>query len=482
MNSIHKQLLVSLLVGLGFVLALAGAAVYFSVRESLVSQVDANLRNASQWVRKSTFPLAARSQETTPPANAPFRFKKEDFRWKEFEDPESGYFYQIVDGSSSFDKKSPSLGEGSLPDPPPLNGEQEAFATVTGPDGQTLRTLSTGVRLRERPEAPRGRRPQKNRIVTVIVANDLAEVQQTLSKVLGGILLIGLATAAASAFLVVTTLRRGLRPLQHLGDEVSAIDATNLKERFSTARMPSELQPIAQRLNNLLARLETSFDKERRFSSDIAHELRTPIAEIKMMAEVALQWPEEGGPEKFGDIAEVAGRMEAMTETLLALARWEEGGAKIRGDDVPMADLTSECWQPWEKRAQERALDVEIGVSDNLHMHADRDMLRHILGNLISNAVEYAPEQGSVIIGTVKSDDGNYVGVSVANSVDNITEEDVGNLFDRFWRRDPSRESESGHSGLGLSLAKACAEALSLDLSAFLDGRKLRFDLTERSA
>ncbi|MEM7143610.1 MAG: ATP-binding protein [Verrucomicrobiota bacterium] len=483
MKSIHKQLLVSLLVGLGFVLALAGTAVYFSVRESLVSQVDSNLRDASQWVRKVNFPLISKSMDSSLPAGPAFRQKKEDDRWKEFEDPLSGYYYEIHAGSPALDKKSPSLEDQSLPDPPPLRQDQDVFATATTPNGATVRMLSTGLRLRDRIDTPRkGGKSGKNRNATVVVAYDLSNVQQTLSKVLGGILFTGLATAGASAFLVITTLRRGLRPLQHLGDEVSAIDAAHLKKRFSTEAMPTELLPIANRLNNLLARLETSFEKERRFSSDIAHELRTPIAEIKMIAEVALQWPDQRDPQKFDDIVEVTGRMEAMTETLLALARWEQGGAKLRGDDVPMAELTTECWEPWQARALERSLDVEIGVSDSLRMHADRDMLRHILGNLISNAVEYAPEQGSVVIGTVKGSDGKYVGVSVANSVDDITEEDVGNLFDRFWRRDPSRESESGHSGLGLSLAKACAEALRLDLSAFIDGPRLRFDLTERSA
>ncbi|MEM8954563.1 MAG: ATP-binding protein [Verrucomicrobiota bacterium] len=483
MRSIHKQLLVSLLVGLGLVLALAGTAVYFSVRESLLSEVDSQLRDASQWVRKSNFPLISRSGDSpllTPPA---FRQKKDDSRWKEFEDPESGYYYQIRTGNPAMDKKSLSLENRSLPDPPPLKQDQDSLATVSALDGITLRMLSSSLRLRDRPEIPRkGGRSGRTKNVTVSVAFDLVEVEQTLSKVLGGILLTGLATAGASAFLVIATLRRGLRPLQHLGDEVSAIDAANLKQRFSTEAMPRELLPIANRLNNLLARLETSFEKERRFSSDIAHELRTPIAEIRMIAEVALQWPEEQAPEKYNDIVEVAGRMEAMTETLLALARWEQGGAKLRGDDVPMAELTTECWEPWQARALERSLEVEIGVSDTLRMHADRDMLRHILGNLISNAVEYAPEKGSVVIGTVKGDDGKYVGVSVANSVDNISQEDVGNLFDRFWRRDPSRESEGGHSGLGLSLAKACAEALRLDLSAFIDGPRIRFDLTERSA
>ena len=125
------------------------------------------------------------------------------------------------------------------------------------------------------------------------VRRELDRTLATLQLVLAG---SGLLLLAATALVVPRVLRRELKPLQSLAAEAARIDAASLSARFATEGLPGELAPIAARLNELLARLEDSFERERRFSSDVAHEFRTPVAELRSLAELAIKLPDTRAP------------------------------------------------------------------------------------------------------------------------------------------------------------------------------------------
>jgi two-component system sensor histidine kinase QseC len=256
-------------------------------------------------------------------------------------------------------------------------------------------------------------------------------------------------------------VRRGLAPLAGVAERAAHIDASSLGLRFATESLPTELLPIAHRLNDLLARLERSFERERQFTSDAAHELRTPIAELRSLAEVALKWPEgrESTRQAFCDALEIARRMEAIATGLLSLARCEDGKQTTKREPVAIKELVDELWHPLADQAGHRQLRVAFDVASDVRFVTDRSLLGLVLSNLFSNAVEYTPVGGTVRV-SAEQQDGRFK-LSVANTVDNLSPEDLPHLFERFWRKDTSRTS-SEHAGLGLALAKAFTELLGM--------------------
>jgi two-component system sensor histidine kinase QseC len=235
-----------------------------------------------------------------------------------------------------------------------------------------------------------------------------------------------------------------------------------------------ELQPICARLNALLARLEESFARERRFSADLAHELRTPLAELRSLAECALMWPETRDAATDRDTLAVARQMESLVGNMLALARAEHGRLAVRREPVAMEALVQEIWRPFQARAVARGLRPEMALQGTAAT-ADPVLLRSILANLFDNAVNYAPAGGTVRI----TGDAGPAGVTVqvANATDNLEPADLDRLFDRFWRKEAAR-TDGNHTGLGLPLARMFAGAMDWTLTAALEGeRRLVFTL-----
>lgn len=229
----------------------------------------------------------------------------------------------------------------------------------------------------------------------IVVATDRRSLDRTLD-ILGAVLIAsGLLTIIITLPMVRISLRRGHAPLDELARQAAAINADSLKARFPVDSMPEELHPIAERLNNLLQRLESSFERERRFSADIAHELRTPLAELRALAEVELAWPEGEPSEKHRETLSIALQMEAMVTRLLELARSESGKIPLAFEPVQIAPLIEEVWQPLAARAKEKHLVFNFDVTPGSIIQTDRPLLRSILANLLSNAVEYTPGGGS---------------------------------------------------------------------------------------
>jgi signal transduction histidine kinase len=302
--------------------------------------------------------------------------------------------------------------------------------------------------------------------VTLVLARDRAGLDRTLAGIGTGLALVGALVLLATALIVTTAVRRGLAPLDAVGQRAAAIDASTLQTRFATDAVPAELRPITERLNDLLARLDEAFQRERRVTADIAHELRTPIAELRTLAEVGVKWPEEAA---FQDTLQIARRMETLVTGLLALARHDAGHQPVAREPVALRTLVDEVWSPLAERARSRQLDVAIDVKGE--WQTDPTLLRMIVGNLIANAVEYAPDRGQIRVA------GNESQLDISNTTNQLTREDLPHLFDRFWRKDAAR-THDGHSGLGLTLARSATTALGLELSAEMpDAATLRMSL-----
>ncbi|MEO5897037.1 MAG: hybrid sensor histidine kinase/response regulator [Vicinamibacterales bacterium] len=259
----------------------------------------------------------------------------------------------------------------------------------------------------------------------------------------------------------------GLDVLKELRAAGSLAHILMLTARDTVEDRVRELTPIAERLNDLLSRLERSFERERQFSSDLAHELRTPIAELRTGAELALKWPEHRDGRTDRDTLQIALRLEGIVTRLLQLIRGQSDQRAESLQPIAIEPMLRSVWDGLADRASAKHVHVMWIPSVGASIDADPVLLRSVLGNLLENAVEYVPDRGAVEIGWMV--DGTGFSLHVTNDVEALAEADVNRLFDRFWRKDPARAG-TGHYGLGLSIARAFARAMGCELRASMPG------------
>lgn len=376
------------------------------------------------------------------------------------------YFEIWYAGGETF-VRSPSLDDGHL-----ARSSAPAVRPVLKnrrlPDGREGRTIQIdfeprlvvrgpdGMEHSVAPEAiPPGMQRQR---MTLVLARDLSDLRIAVTRVravLGG---------AAIAFVVglIAVVRwaigRSLRPLQRLADRVERLEPDALAGHFSSHDLPTEIVPLASRLDDLLRRLREAIERERLFSSNVAHELRTPVAELRSLAEVAARWPGDREAIRgfFTDVETVAGQMEGLIANLLALARSEAGAETLQPEEAVLEDLTRAVWDRLRARAQARALSLDLTARGAPTVVTDVAKLRLILTNLLGNAVDHAPP-GSTVACEVRVDEPSFQ-VSVSNPAPGLERDDLSRLFDRFWRKD---EARGGHNaGLGLTLVRSLCATL----------------------
>jgi len=377
-----------------------------------------------------------------------------------FDDKRPRDFFQLWLPNGTTLARSESLGDATLPH---RLGTYEApvYFLCTLPTGRPGR----GMGFVFKPKQINGiNRPVE---VELVVATDREDLDETLLQLAGlaagcGILLLG-----ATVWVVPRVLRRGLAPLDRLGEQAAGIEASSLAARFPVGDLPEELQPIGLRLNDLLARLQQSFERERRFSSDLAHELRTPIAELRSLAECAIKWPETRDTTTDTDVLAIARHMEGLTTRMLSLVRSENNHSSTPTEMVALMPFAEETWKPFIERAAAKSLKVKITLAP-LKAAADPVLLRSILTNLFDNAVEYAPAAGEICINLESNAD---IFFRVTNRAENLETSDVAKLFDPLWRKEAAR-SGGQHFGLGLSLARTFATAMNWTLGAHLDEQR----------
>ena len=456
MKSIRQHLVLRLLIGTAVLLGLTSIALYLYSRDFLMSEFDAGLRSTA---------LALVTLTEDKGGEVELNFADEFM--PEFERGERPEYFQLWLANGKILERSRSLRGADLPRRTGTVAKP-VYWDLQLPDGREGRAV--GIQF----AAQRGDRPPgvtyssasgSGADVVVVVARGRAGLTRTLASFLIALKLFGVVLVAAMAGFVMIVVPRALSSLGAVGERAASITASSLQDRFPLDGMPRELRPICVRLNDLLARLEEAFHRERRISADIAHELRTPLAELRTMTEVALKWPEDakGTAAAFENCLVIVAKMESIMAGLLALARSEEGKLPVCPDTVNVAKLVKETWSPLEKPARSKRLSFSINIPPALVLHTDETLLRHVLSNLFDNAVEYAPVNGSV---TIEATAGNKeFELAVQNSTDNLQAHDLPHLFERFWRKDAARTS-AGHGGLGLTVAQSIARVLALDLRA----------------
>lgn len=268
---------------------------------------------------------------------------------------------------------------------------------------------------------------------------------------------------AASLLVGFSLVGRHLRPVETIVDEIEAItDGRSLHRRVPSLDALDELARLTSTLNQMLGRLELSFGTLRRFSADASHELKTPLTVLRTGIERSITHPETP-PEVMETLEETlfeVNRMTEMVDSLLTLARADEGRAPLHLDDVDLREVLAELAETANILGEQAAVQVAVQVPvDAVPMKVDRSRIRQLLTNLLTNAIKYTSSGGTVDIESAL--DGARVVLTVRDTGMGIAPGDLPHIFDRFWRADAARSRTGSRpgSGLGLAISKWIAEA-----------------------
>ncbi len=303
------------------------------------------------------------------------------------------------------------------------------------------------------------------KLMTLTVAVERGSLIQKINRVHITALLSALIMLVLIYFIVIHTVRTSLKSLAELKEKVKAMDVDSLSTRLTVESSPEELRDVIEQFNELLLRLEKSFAREQRFSSDVAHELRTPISEIRSMSEIALKWPDDSKLKLdfFDGVLASSLQMQCIVNSLLELVRCENGRLSLHPKEVLLNEMVDECWQHYKNLGDDKQLKFISDIPDDLSVITSVTEFEMILRNLISNAVSYSVSNSEIKVSVTVINE--QVNLLIQNTTEEIDKDDLLVIFDKLWRKSKSRSS-SEHAGLGLSIVKAYAQALGIKVSA----------------
>jgi two-component system heavy metal sensor histidine kinase CusS len=323
----------------------------------------------------------------------------------------------------------------------------------TGPDGKGFRFVLGRIAL---PVADPGAPATVLAVLALDAAPAMELTRQSVTVIAAALLLSGATAAVVGVWLA----RRIGVAARRLGTAAGRIDGRAQGERLDLAQLPIELRDAGEAFNRMLDRLEASYARLSEFSSDLAHDLRTPINNLLGEAQVALSRPRAA--EEYRGVLESAvedyERLSRLIENMLFLARAEDAQALVQHEWVVVQDLGTRVRDYFEALAEERQVRLvftcHADAPATLRVWADRVMLARAVGNLLSNALRYAPAGSVVTLGVVVAADG-AARLEVSNAGPAIPLQYQQKIFERLFRVDPAREGSAQGSGLGLAIVRS---------------------------
>ncbi|MGD0770831.1 MAG: ATP-binding protein [Tepidisphaeraceae bacterium] len=446
-RSLRLRLLVHTSLGAAIVLGLLGLALYLGVRRSVESEYNQSLLTEARAVAATAEQHGQQIVFDYAPDELP-KFVAADH---------PDYFQAWIDPGVVI--RSPSLGHGDLPRPP--TGAAVSYHDLLLPDGRPGRMVTMSFTTTIEPNATgNSSNADSSRTVILSVASDTLSIQRTLENfrwLLAGWCCLAVVVCGA---VLVWIVGRAVRPVERIASDIDQLRENDLSVRLSSGDAPTELAPVIDKLNGLLSHLESAFAREKAFTADVAHELRTPLAALLTTFEVCRSRPrdESAYVAAIDKCRDVAQRMQAMVETLLVLARADAGQLSLKLQNTDAADLLDVCWALFAPRAQARGLQLQWQVPGPIFIETDPERLLIILQNLFDNAVSYANDAGTLRV-TARLDSDRLL-IEVANTGSLIPPGDADQLFERFWRGDQARADTGVHCGLGLSLCQRLSRLL----------------------
>lgn len=346
------------------------------------------------------------------------------------------YYYAIFNTSRDIHKKSTNA-PATIPFPGIPKSSVVGFIQDRGTLREFVQPTSRGIVI----------------MVGRDIAADLAETQRLAGWLVGagaGVLLLGL----AGGWWLTT---RALRPITDISATAVKIAAGDLSQRISVESAETELGELAGVLNSTFSRLEAAFAQQVRFTSDAAHELRTPITVMLTQTQTALARERDAAEyrETLEACRRASVRMRKLIESLLELARLDSGQEPIGRATFDLAQIAVETVENIRPIASERPVSITTQLAAT-PCQGSPERIAQVVTNLLANAIHYNRENGTIQV-TVEARDGFAI-LAVADTGLGIAPEDLPHIFERFYRADKARTRARGHAGLGLSISKAIAE------------------------
>jgi heavy metal sensor kinase len=326
---------------------------------------------------------------------------------------------------------------------PPLTravgGRETRFSLHGGTPEEHLRAIVIPVKRHGRRQA-------------LVVTESLAAADHATDRVLVLGLLGGAGALAVIALGGWWIARRALAPVERMTSRADRIGIEDLGERIPVPRWRDEVGHLARTLNAMLARLERGVQARERLIADVSHELRAPLAAIRSELEVSLRHDALDPPARdaVASAREETVRMSGIVENVLTLARLDEAGLELLVGSHDLRDIVEDAALSYRAAAESAGIRLLV-TGGPATVHGDRDRLRQVIGNLIDNAISFAPAGSEVAIQIWRED--AEAGVRVSDAGPGVPREDRERIFERFSRRDPARSRGSG-AGLGLAISR----------------------------
>lgn len=451
--SLRRRLTLVLALGFTAVILVAGAGLMPALRATATAQFDTALLAKARAMEALTEQEAGHIEFDYKPKLAP-EFEREDA-------PEYFEFW-LDDGSVLLRSRRLEVDlprDGATPTAPVVRD-------LELPDGRPGRVVLLSFvpgkhkdigDPHDDPTEPGITMPLRGLVLAM--ARDRIALDATLAGMQWSVLLAGLAAVALAALLAWRALAAGFRPITTIAAQVGELHADSLSGRVSPAQLPSEIAPVVDQLNALLSRLNTSFTRQRQFADNLAHEMRTPIAELRSLAAVGARWPEDQAAVVgyFGDVSAIAGRMDGIVADLLLLARCRAGVEHATRFPLHLRQLVTTTWGRLADRASARGLRLTMRVPHDLVVASDPGKLGIMIANLFDNAVTYAREGSEVECRATRTAAG--VELELRNAAEPLAASELASVAEPFWRKDQARAGDR-HVGLGLALVSALGALL----------------------
>jgi two-component system OmpR family sensor kinase len=359
---------------------------------------------------------------------------------------------------------TPSVGTGgkdTFPEPSALSQSLRGLAATAARSGRAFETIPgrrSGFRAFAATVTSRERRYV---VVVVLSLHEQAEALEQVRHAFYAAVPFALLIASLGGYLIA---RRSLAPVIAMGARAERIGAANLNERLPEAGTRNELGRLARIFNELLARLDSSFEQQRRFMADASHELRTPVAIVCGESEVALSQSERT-PEEYREslaiLHDEGRRLTRIVEDLFMLARADAGQYRPNFTNLYLDETVSDSVRAVRSLAARRCVELQYRhAGEELPMRGDEGLIRRMLLNLLDNALKYTAPGGRVSV-EVGQEGGLRYAVRVTDTGTGIPAEAQPYIFERFYRVDKARSrtgEAGGGAGLGLSIASLIAE------------------------
>lgn len=440
-DSLRTRLLCWYTLTLALVIAAFGAAVCFALWRSALAAADEALLAQAALVEQSVRPAAFGT----------FSLDFPDQVVRQFNEPSATRpYYAIWDGEGALiDQSDPDAGA-QLPSAPPTRWTR-------GSRREIARRTADGL--------------------TVLVGRDISDLRQAVwstADMIAGAGLVALTISLAGGWFLSS---RALAPIARISRTATRMSAGDLSARVPVDRTESELGQLASTLNEAFDRLQATLERQRRFTADASHELRTPLASLSAEVEWALA-RDRTAEEYHGSLElcwRAATRMHAVVSALLTLARADAGELRPHAAPVAFTPIIDEVVAAHDALAKERGVTIACDLEPTCIL-GDPELLRTVVANLVSNAIQYNREGGRVSV-TLGTDDG-LARLDIADTGIGIPADEVDRVFERFYRADKARARRQGGAGLGLALAKWIVEAHDGNIScASVAGEGTRFTL-----